>query len=409
MRIRSLAWIALAACMAFVLSACATRYLAPRFESRPAGQTDFPGIAQLVADAPDGAVDVVLVHGMCTHYEKWATDSILQLFAMLGASEMTTITPVPVADTDVTVFKSRMTLQSRTLRVSALLWSPVVARLKNQLCYDQTKKSDGCKLAGHEKPDYPYDRALVNRLAKDVLLNDCLADALIYQGKARVDVSAQIQKAIMVAVTPNTLAQSMPDALQAAALERAPLVLVAESLGSKMTFDAILGLIDGSEMDEVAAGQRTLDRLTQIFMAANQLPILALADQRLPARGPVSKADAGSYQDSLAKLIAMKKPQRGPAPDIANESRCGAASSSQGIRVVAFTDPNDVLSYILVPARQVATYDVVDAVLSNNTTYFGVLENPGTAHLGYLPNRKAMQLIVGGNARVGCEADRPRS
>ena len=145
-------------------------------------------------------------------------------------------------------------------------------------------------------------------------------------------------------------------------------------------------------------------------MAANQMPILALADQRLPARGQITKADAGGYyQDSLAELIAMKKARGSSRPGITMESRCGAGTSSQGIRVVAFTDPNDLLSYILVPATLAAPYDVVDVVLSNDTTYFGLFENPGTAHGGYLSNREAMRLIVGGNPRVGCQADLPRN
>ncbi len=409
MRIRSLARTILATCMAIVLSACALRYPVAPIESRPAGQTDFPGIAQLLTDAPDQVLDIVLVHGMCTHYEKWASDSIHNLFAMLGASKMTTITAVQVADTNVTVFKSRMTLHGRTLRVSAVLWSPVVASLKNQLCYDQTKKSIGCTLAGHDKPDYPYDRATLNRLFKDKLLNDCLADALIYQGKARDDITAQLQKAILVAVTHDAAAMRTQETLQAAALESSPLVLVTESLGSKMTFDAIRGLAVSPAVAEAAAGIRTLDRLAQIFMAANQMPLLALADQRLPERAPINMANAGGYQDSLAELIAIKREQGRFAPGIPNESRCGAGTASQGIRVIAFTDPNDLLSYILVPARQAAPYDVVDAALSNDVSYFGLFENPGTAHGGYLSNRAALRLIVDGNPQVGCQAALPRN
>lgn len=210
-------------------------------------------------------------------------------------------------------------------------------------------------------------------------------------------------------MTHDAAAMRTQETLQAAAMQSAPLVLVTESLGSKMTFDAIYGLAVSKTVAEVAAGIRTLDRLEQIFMAANQMPILALADQRLPKRRPITKADAGGYQDALAELIALKKMRGKSVPGIANESRCGAGISSQGIRVIAFTDPNDLLSYILVPARQAAPYDVVDAVLSNNVTYFGMFENPGAAHGGYLSNQEALRLIVGGNLQLGCQAAPPNN
>jgi len=73
------------------------------------------------------------------------------------------------------------------------VWSPLTTPLKGQLCYDQTQKSSTCPPSEAAKA-YPYDRARLNRELKDVILDDGLSDALIYQGKARDEINAQMQR-----------------------------------------------------------------------------------------------------------------------------------------------------------------------------------------------------------------------
>jgi hypothetical protein len=53
--------------------------------------------------------------------------------------------------------------------------------------------------------------------------------------------------------------------------------------------------------------------------------------------------------------------------------------------VVAFTDPNDLLSYFLQGGDDTLTqhYRVADVLVSNAYTYFGIFENPVSAHVSY--------------------------
>ena len=74
-----------------------------------------------------------------------------------------------------------------------------------------------------------------------------------------------------------------------------------------------------------------------------------------------------------------------------------AAATDSTLRVIAFTDPNDLLSYILVPSPWAKSYDVVDVVVSNTSTYFGLVEMPTTAHLGYRENTTVRKLVACGN------------
>lgn len=390
MKLRGLFRLMLVVSSAYILLACTTPFKVPVFESRPPKMTQFPGITQLVAAGPNRELDVLMVHGMCTHNQVWAVDAITRLNATVKGSGKPEIVPYPIQGTETTLYQSTLNVDGGTVRISALVWSPVTTPLKNQLCYDQTNKSSSCKQAGHEKPSYPYKRASLNRALKDDLLNDCLADAIIYQGKSRDAINEQVQKAILAALAAPNARMAGENLAKAAAEATTPLVFITESLGSKVTFDAIYKLVKSRDANIRAAGLRTIERTTQVFMGANQLPILALADQTLDGT-TMARADCNDYPvDPLAALLDLKK-SRGP----------GVAMVTP--RVVAFTDPNDLLSFILVPAKQVATYDVVDVIVSNKTTYFGFLERPDSAHTGYRENPLVLQLIACGNQKGGCD------
>lgn len=75
----------------------------------------------------------------------------------------------------------------------------------------------------------------------------------------------------------------------------------------------------------------------------------------------------------------------------------GRTAGGQHLTLVAFTDPNDLLSYTLQPekyAREgIAVYNIL---VSNAPTYVGLLERPDYAHLDYLTNPDVGHLIACG-------------
>ena len=380
-----------AACIG-ALAACSTPYGSPVFAAKAGGDTSFPGVA--AAMERDRPLDVLFVHGMCTHDATWAAQAIQQLAAALGARATDALRPTPVPGTEVVLYQQTLDSERGQVRANALLWSPVTTPLKQQLCYDESDKSAICKASSG--PAYPYDRASLNKSLKDGILDDCLSDAMIYQGKSRDQVSEQVQKAILLTAAGSQGADA------AAATERAgavpasvPFVVVAESLGSKIAFDAIYKLVTSPDAATAKGGQATFDRTTQIFMGANQLPILALADQSLPGAPAMAQARTGepAYPtDPIAALIAHR--QAGlRTPDIV------AHAAPRPPQVIAFSDPNDLLSYTLAPSQQaaVAGYPVVDVIVSNTTTWLGLFELPTTAHTSYLTNDAVARLIACGH------------
>lgn len=66
------------------------------------------------------------------------------------------------------------------------------------------------------------------------------------------------------------------------------------------------------------------------------------------------------------------------------------------LTVVAFVDPNDLLSFRLVPRSSHAR--VINFVVSNANTYGGYFETPDVAHCDYPHNGYVMHAIVFGYA-----------
>jgi hypothetical protein len=342
-----------------VLAACSTPYRPPVVVHDSA---TFPGIASIVAEAGTRPVDVLLVHGMCTHDTGWAER---QIDRITGIVEDHAPTPAATAAPGVEVVERTRRLAGGTVRFHALVWSPLTAGLKRQLDFDMTGTPTDCTAAGACKPK----RAALNGYVKDNLLNDCLSDAVIYQGESHVAIR-------------DAMVRTISQVLENDPASEAPLVVVAESLGSKMLFDALSAMLESWQPQTRALGQQAARRLGLLFMTGNQLPILGLAEQRTIAP-----------QDALQRFLDLRRRQPNRRAD-----------TLQRLAVVAFTDPNDLLSYRLLPARYTAPdVAVADVLVSNDSTWLGLIENPMTAHLDYLANPDVGTMIACGQPRVtGC-------
>jgi len=349
--------------MALLLCACSTPYRPPQLVD---ADTAYPGLIDLAAQA--GTADVLLVHGICTHDAAWAEQVVAQLMRSLDAATA----PPPTARVDggpqVQIVSSIVETPAGQLRFNALIWSPLTTGLKRQLCYDQSDMSQLCTGA----PPNLYTRARLNARFKDGLIDDCLPDALIYQGVARDEIQRRMRDAIL-----QVLAGGDGDA--------SPLVVISHSMGSKILFDTLLRMSEeapGSRAERLA--QRTVDRMRFLVMAANQIPLLSLADQQITSAG-LAPAVPDSLQLLLQKRLAS------------NQRR-----ADRHLTLVAFTDPNDLLSYTLPPekyARDGVT--VYNILVSNAPTYLGLLERPDYAHLDYLTNPDVGRLIACGQPTSG--------
>ena len=349
-----------------LLAGCTMPYRPPQFME---ADTRFPGLIDFVARAENKRADVLLVHGMCTHDASWASDTVATLAAQLAAN--TSAPRSRTGGTGIEIIPATIETPHGTLQVKSLIWSGLTTPIKQQLCYDQTDKSAICT----GTPPFPATRARINAQVKDWLVDDCLPDALVYQGVARREIQARMRDAILAATE--------------GADPAAPLVVISESLGSKILFDTLLAMSEEAADSRAAqAAQRDVERMAYLIMAANQIPLLQTAEQ-VPQAG-ASLTMQAAPPDSLAQLLAKRRATT-------RERRTPVGGP---LVLIAFTDPNDVLSYTLPPERYRAQGAQVHNVLvSNAKTYFGWLENPVDAHLGYLPNPDVGSLISCGVPR----------
>lgn len=332
-----------------LLPGCTTPYRPPIAVH---GSTSFPGIATVVGQAGAQPVDVLLVHGMCTHDANWAER---QIDRIAGVTADHAPAQAGRAGAGIELVERTRRIAGGTVRFHAIVWSPLTTALKRQLDFDTTGTPTDCASANECRPR----RAQLNGYVKDHLLNDCLADAVIYEGARH----AAIRDAMV-----QTVAQVLDRDRHAAG--EVPLVVVAESLGSKMLFDALTAMLESWEPHTRALGQQAARRLGLLFMGGNQLPILSLAEQPAAMR-------AAAPQDALQRFLDLRRHQPFDR----------RAEALRRLAVVAFTDPNDLLSYRLLPARYAAPdVAVADVLVSNDATWLGLVEYSVTAHMDYLMN-----------------------
>jgi len=382
---------AVLAVVALTVSACMRPYA--RSELDPA-DGHFTGITAYWGQSASSRVRVLFVHGMCTHTEDgWVThgwDRSIQEYFGIDATDVKQLPDLPTDHA--TIVQRDYQIGASMLSARYLLWSSLTAGDKAAIQFDDPPPPPGA---------FNWKRATLNAELKVGLLNDCLSDAVIYAGARGPTLALAIRNAICRAfdgaVTPQgcTFPASTDD-------PAAPLILVTESLGSRMVFDALVELeVQARAQGEtaLAAFDRAVAPVSEVFMLANQIPLLGLAET---APVPHSGATVGAAPPSstlirgVQTIAAARERQRtrSPRPQ-------PAGGPPPPITIVAFTDPNDLLSYRLAPESAPAgpLVEVVNVITSNDGALLGYVENPMSAHVGYRTNPDVLKLLFGGSDR----------
>jgi hypothetical protein len=103
----------------------------------------------------------------------------------------------------------------------------------------------------------------------------------------------------------------------------------------------------------------------------------------------------GTPDDSLTRLLHQ---YRADVQNYRGQKRL-LQSTTQPLAqptIVVLSDPNDILSYSLRNYSHRPSYVTVDVVVSNDKTWFGLLENPLSAHRDYLVQPNISDIVVNG-------------
>jgi len=449
--------LALASIIAGCLSGLTIRDARGTPENIISGTT--PALASYLSGAQDQAI-VVLVHGVGLHCPKygldrksgWLNDDTaagLKLTALGDVGD-----PEFISDADNRVggvvdpksglyltrrefaFQRANKTQARVL-VAEVTWSGLTAWIKNnQLAYDLSDpvpegKPPTVACPAITEATNPFPRQTLNKVIKENTLDLSLSDAVLYVGTY----GAKIERGMAEVLCRLTSKQTY-DATQICDWNSADprqlnsrFIFMTHSIGSRIVYDTLLDLSGTASRGGASAfshayratahpaTDRIVENTKAIYMFANQLPLLGLANVPVTLRsddGPVPVLEAMVLSDAEstnAKAAASIDPSRCGANPIAcfanlRTHSAGAQAATIGpLDIVAFSDPNDLLTYGIPPwyVRDVGTLNlhITNVTMQNATHWLGLFEMPTSAHGNYMLKDSPAWRLVACGARDG--------
>ncbi len=282
------------------------------------------------------------------------------------------------------------------LTVSYLLWTPLTELIKCSLANEDNNV--GAKV--------PPQQAFA-AFAKG-FIDDKLGDAVLYAGTYRESaMRPSIQAGLCLMIdgkpSPNGRTCSSPNYDQKT-------VIITHSLGGYMLMDAIddeLRREKGGAAHGTSAAHKILENTQFIYMMANQLALLDFST----LDGYPHRPDGGSKATDVKQHFAQRwNAIKLKAPVLPG---AGEAGETPGVtrQIVAFSDPNDILSWRLkphnlkLPPSEWNLVQETNVYMSNDEfSVPGVFSMPTEAHGGYFVNPTVMDMMV-----CGVENGAPRA
>jgi len=291
--------------------------------------------------------------------------------------------------------------KGRMLNLFALSWdkaTEIIQKSMLELDEEFYERGEGAR-------DREKERATLNRKLKR-FINRSFADPAIYLGSF----GKEIRK-----VVANGIAKMDAILLEDKDLDKKPennqFVHISDSLGSSVIFDTVKESMGTEDISSnLYKHQMAIERFAGlsrlIYMNANQLPLIELG--RIKGPGPDETQaqwlekypcyESPKLLGGLQGLFGFDKTRR----VFIEKTESISDEQVPELQVVAFSDPNDALSYYLTQRfKQHCSGEkvrIINVMLTNSRlNWFFVLANPATAHaVGFKTNDKAIELLVHG-------------
>lgn len=351
----------------------------------------FEGLTPLVED-PESTAKVLMIHGVGNHIPGYATQLMEKLANEMKLNYIGKITK-NIALTDpldpskklgnLRVNRLSNEDKSHELLFYELTWSEITADEKAVLSYDNSG-------------EYSFRRTAVNDMLKK-FSNDTGPDPLIYLGDSREEILISFSQSFCWMISaqwndlPMTINQACIPTEQAVDnLNQDHYALISHSLGSRITIDGLqrIAALFGGEKDKIRGQMDRSEKLVEalkqkripIFMLSNQLPMLQLGRKLPEITGQwdaYCRADGEHYHSRLLSETS----------------------------IIAFSDPNDILSYAIpygfidqyLDSRLCVDVTNININVAKIIDAFGVdMANPLDAHLGYETDERIIAMIAKG-------------
>jgi hypothetical protein len=351
----------------------------------------FSGIFPFIKDSVN-TTKVMMVHGVAKHSPGYSTQFMEGLVNEMGLNQVSRIAKNIALTSIVDKTKNLGNLrirrftnedESHELLFYELTWSEINDSRKKILAYDMSG-------------DYTFHRAFVNEKIKRIT-NDFIPDQMLYVGETRKDIVISFTQAFcwMVAKTWDDLPVTANQACSGAELESANVSMkndhyafVSHSLGSRIIIDGLQRISKGFSDSEEIKKRLITDEFIQAFQELH-IPIFMLANQ----------------------LPMFQVTREIPEITGQHDAYCRAEGEHYNLRtlsetdIVAFSDPNDILSYTITEEFMDRYLDSKLCIKTTNINLnvadvigaFGIdYANPNDAHNGYLTDKRVIAMIAHG-------------
>ncbi|TKW61133.1 MAG: hypothetical protein DI628_00450 [Blastochloris viridis] len=356
----------------------------------------FDGIRQSLSNMTDkmGVTKVLMVHGINSHMPGYSTRFRKKLLEelelnvteaevktiQLDSSEVSWKPEEPHVLGQLKVSRHTDNDGKRQLIFYELTWSPISDLEKKTLMADSANY-EGLR------------RASLNASLKS-FMNTTVPDLLIYTGDGRDKITASVKESVCWMLGNDW--ESLPKAGQYDCnawrgstfdgLADDNYFFVTHSLGSRITIDTIQDfskrendVVDDPKNHKI--GHIVREKNFTVFMLANQLPLLQMG-RKIP--------EVTNEQASYCAVDGAKASQR----------------VMNAMNIIAFSDPNDILSYPIpfdfadksIDSRICPIVTNVSLQVANTQTLFDAVSfaNPLQAHSGYMEDDRVVDLIANG-------------
>lgn len=357
---------------------------------------EFDGVAQSLETQegqPKKVTKVLMVHGISTHLPGYSVRFQKKLYETLNLTKTDKTIKAIKLDSDeikwggedhvlgeLHISRHMNEAETQELIFYELTWSSITVPQK------ETLAADSANMEGLPRSD-------LNRSLKS-FMNATVPDMLIYNGNGYEKITKAIEESVcwMIADDWHDLPESgthicsqRPQSTYESLLQDDHF-FVTHSLGSRITIDTIHNFAARKTAHNQNARQNEIERKVRdkeftVFMMANQLPLLQMGREapNTPAE-QVAYCDAdGRYEDQRV----MKK-----------------------MNIIAFSDPNDILSY---PIPMNFAQDYIDKRICPSVVNVSLnvapekdvfdtfsFANPVQAHNGYIEDDRVVSLIANG-------------
>jgi hypothetical protein len=351
----------------------------------------FSGIDTSIDNA-EGKTKVLMIHGVGHHIPGYSTILLeklakeLDLPVMESPFKELTLTDLNDPSKDLGNLRLNRLLskdRSRELLFYELTWSSITKIEKEVLAYDDSGQ-------------HSFRRAKVNDIIKK-FSNDAIADPMIYLGEKQEDIQISVGQTYCWMISHGW--SDFPSGIHKPCeltspgrfinAEKDDYIFISHSLGSRIAIDAmqrLARLVNDKEHQKEFPDLEKLhhaiqDKVITIYMLSNQLPLLQLGRS---------------------------------LPEVLNEHEkyCSPKGSNYAERfanqthIVAFSDPNDMLSYSIpegfkdkyLDSRMCTTVSNISLNVAHVVDVFGFSEiaSPMEAHTGYDHDDRVVALLAHG-------------